>query len=66
MKACAENITALRFKLRMFGVPVIDSKAVLCDNESAVTTYSILDSTLNKKHTSIAYNSVMWMFRFII
>ena len=60
MKACIEHITALRFKLRMFGVPVIDSTKILCDNESVVKNSTILSSTLNKKHSSIAYHSVRW------
>ena len=60
MKACVEYITALRFKLRMFGVPVLEPTKVLCDNESVVKNSSILASTLNKKHSSIAYHSVRW------
>ena len=60
MKACIDHITALRFKVGMFGVPVLDSTKILCYNESVVNNYSIIDSTLNKKHTSIAYNSVTW------
>ena len=60
MKACMEHITALRFKLRMFGIPVIDSTKILCDNASVVKNSTILSSTLNKKHSSIAYHSVRW------
>ena len=60
MKACIEHITALRFKLRMFGVPIIDATKILCDNASVVKNSTILSSTLNKKHSSIAYHSVRW------
>ena len=60
MKACVEHITALRFKLRMFGIPIIDATKVLCDNGSVVKNSTILSSTLNKKHSSIAYHSVQW------
>ena len=60
MKACIEHITALRFKLRMFGVPIIDATKVLCDNGSVVKNSTILSSTLNKKHSSVAYHSVRW------
>ena len=60
MKVCVEHITALRFKLRMLGVPVTDPTKVLCDNESVVKNSSLLASTLNKKHSSIAYHSVRW------
>ena len=60
MKACIEHITALQFKLQMFGVPIIDATKVLCDNGSVVKNSIILSSTLNKKHSSIAYHSVRW------
>ena len=53
-------ITALRFKLRMFGVPLDGPTKVLCDNESVVKNSFLLSSTLNKKHSSIAYRSVRW------
>ena len=35
-KICVEHIVALRFKLRMFGVPLDGPAKVLCDNESVV------------------------------
>ena len=60
LKCCLEHITSLRFKLRMFGVPILESTKVFCDNESVVKNSSILSSTLNKKHSSIAYHSVRW------
>ena len=44
----------------MFGVPIIDSTKILCNNKSVVKDYSILASTLNKKYISIAYHSVRW------
>lgn len=59
-KCCVEHITALRFKLRMFGVPIDGPANVFCDNESVVKNSSMLASTLNKKHSSIAYHSVRW------
>ena len=60
MRVCVEHITALPFKLRMFGVTVDDPTTVLCDNLSIVRNSSILLSTLNKKHCSIAYHSTRW------
>lgn len=61
MKTCLESITHLRFKLRMFGVPLIDDPAhVFCDNESVVRNSTQIESTLNKKHNSIAYHYVRW------
>ena len=59
-KICVEYIAALRFKLRMFGVPVNDSTKVLCDNESVVKNCTLLESTLAKKHNAIAYHTVRW------
>lgn len=59
-KCCVEHITALRFKLRMFGVPVNEPTTMLCDNKSVVKNCTILSSTLNRKHSSIAYHSVRW------
>ena len=60
MKTCVESIHALRYKLRMFGVPVNDATRVLCDNESVVKNSSLLATTLNKKHSSIAYHATRW------
>ena len=60
MKSCVESITALRYKLRMFGVPVEEPTNVLCDNISVVNNSSKIESTLNKKHNSIAYHAVRW------
>ena len=58
MRVCLEHITGLRFKLRMFGVPITDLMTVLHDNLSVVRISSILSSTLNKEHSVIAYNLV--------
>ena len=33
---------------------------VLCDNKIAVNISSLLDSTLHKKHGSLAYHAVRW------
>ena len=60
LKICVEHIIALRYKLRMFGVPIDESAKVLCDNESVVRNSSRLESSLNKKHCALAYHSVRW------
>ena len=60
MKAYVEQITALRCKLWIFGVPVDESTKVLCGNDSVLKNLLILASTLYKKHSSIAYHSVIW------
>ena len=53
-----EHKTALSFKLCMFGIPVVDYTKVLRYNASVVNNSSILSSTLNKNHISIAYHFV--------
>lgn len=58
MKSCVNAIEALRFKLRMFGVPIDGPAYVYCDNESVVNNSSKVESTLNKKHNSVAYHYV--------
>jgi hypothetical protein len=63
MKHCIEDIEYLRFKLRMFGVPLSEEKPsayVWCDNESNVKNSSNVDSKLNKKHSAIAFNFTRW------
>jgi len=62
MKACIEACQHLRFKLRMFGVPMDEEHAtnIFCDSESVVNNSSKLESVLNKKHNSIAYHYTRW------
>jgi hypothetical protein len=56
MRIAVELIESLRYKLRMFGIPIDGPTNVYCDNE-AVTKNSIFpESTLKKKHNSIAYH----------
>ena len=63
MRHCIEDIEHIRFKLRMFGIPLSKeqpSTCVLCDNESLVKNSSNVESSLNKKHSSIAYHFTRW------
>ena len=53
MKTAVEQ---LRYKLRMFGIPIKGPTNVFCDNEAVFKNTSIPDSTLKKKHTSICYH----------
>jgi hypothetical protein len=64
-KTCIEVITGLRYKLRMFGIPVADESQcnpdhIFCDNETVTKNATLVESTLNKKHSSIAYHCVRW------
>jgi hypothetical protein len=58
MRIATEIIETLRYKLRMFGIPLEGTANVFCDNQSVVTTVSVPESTLKKKHNSIAYHRV--------
>ena len=58
LKIAIELIESLVYKLRMFGVPVEGEARVLCDNESVVNSSSYPDSSLKKKHCSVAYHKV--------
>jgi hypothetical protein len=56
MKNTVEMIEALRYKLRMFGVPIEGPTNVFCDNEAVCKNTTRPESTLTKKHHSIAYH----------
>ena len=59
LKHCIEDTEHLRFKLRMFGIPIEGNGEVthvLCDNKSVVTNASNVESLLNKKHSPIVYH----------
>ena len=60
MKTCSEAIIGLKFKLKMFGVPINTPANVLCDNESVVNNSTKLESKLHKKHSSVAYHATRW------
>ncbi len=54
MKNAVEMIEALRYKLRMFGVPIDGPTNVFCDNGAVCVNATKPESTLSKKHHSIA------------
>ena len=58
MRIAVELIESLRYKLRMFGIPLEGAANVLCDNQSVVTSSAVPESILKKKHNSIAYHQV--------
>ena len=53
-----ELIVALRYKLRMFGVPLDGPADIFCDNRGVVMNASKPQSTLQKKHNAINYHTV--------
>jgi len=58
MHVATEMIEALRYKLRMFGIPIDGPADVLCDNQSVVTNSSVPELQLSKKHNAICYHRV--------
>ena len=58
LRICMELIVALRYKLRMFGVPLDGPADVFCENCGVVMNVSKPESTLQKKHNAINYHAV--------
>jgi hypothetical protein len=58
LKIAVEMNEALRYKLRMMGIPIDGPTNCFCDNKSVVTNATIPQSTLQKKHNMIAYHKV--------
>ena len=56
MKTAIEQIEGLRYKLRMMGVPLDGPTSTFCDNESVFKNSTVPESTIKKKHCSIAYH----------
>ena len=56
LKNAIELIEGLRYKLRMMGVEIDGATNIYCDNEAVTKNCSIPESTLKKKHHSIAYH----------
>lgn len=58
LRLCVESVIALRFKLRMFGVPVEGPTSIFCDNASVVNCTASVEGRLSKKHMAICYHRV--------
>ncbi len=56
LKNAIELIKGLRYKLRMFGVPIEGPTNIYCDNEAVYKNSSTPESVLSKKQHSIAYH----------
>ncbi len=57
MRQAIELIKSLRYKLRMFGIPVNNPADLFDDNELVFKNISIPTSILSKKQHSISYHS---------
>ena len=55
----ATEMIGLRYKLRMFGVPLDGPANVFGDNQFGINNASIPESPLKKKHVAICYHRVM-------
>jgi hypothetical protein len=58
LKIAVEMNEALRYKLRMMGIPIVGETNCFCDNQSVVTNSIVPQSTLTKKHNFVAYHKV--------
>ena len=58
MKQAMEYVRGLRYKLRMFGIPVDEPAFVYGDNQSVLVNTTMPQSTLNKKMHSCAYHFI--------
>ena len=56
MKNAVDIIEVLRYKLRMFGVPINGSTIFFCRNGEVCVNTTRPESMLSKKHHSIAYH----------
>ena len=58
LRIVVDQLEALRYKLRMFGVRIERESNIYCDNQTVVKNTSLPESTLNKKHNAICYHRV--------
>ena len=59
MRLAVDMIKALKYKLWMFGIGILDDEAkIYGDNNAVILNASVPESTLKKKHHSINYNYV--------
>ena len=58
LRTAVERIKALRYKLRMFGIPIEGATKVLGDNKSVIDSASKVEARLTKKHNAICFHVV--------
>ncbi len=58
MRIATDLVEGLRYKIRMFGVPLDGPANVVTDNLAVVQNSTIPSSTIKKKHNSICYHRV--------
>jgi hypothetical protein len=58
MRTAIEKVRALRYKLRMFGIPLEEPTYMLGDNKSVIDSASKVEARLHKKHNAICFHAV--------
>ena len=59
MRLAVDMIRALKYKLWMFGIEIMENETkIFGDNNAVILNTSVPESTLKKKHHSINYNYV--------
>jgi hypothetical protein len=58
MRLAKEMISALRIKLKCFGIPITGPTNVFCDNNAVILNVSNPESTLTRKHNAINYHII--------
>ena len=58
LRIATELVISIRYKLRMFGIPIQGEANMFCDNEAVYRNSSFAESTLKKKHNSICFHRV--------
>jgi hypothetical protein len=58
LQTARDLIISMRYKLRMFGIPIDGPAQVYCDNQGVVKNTSNPESVLSKKHNAINYHAV--------
>lgn len=65
MRLSFEMIKSMKYKMRMFGIPIEGPARVYGDNNAVILNSSSPESTLKKKHHSINYHYVRECSRLI-
>jgi hypothetical protein len=58
LRTARDLVVALRYKLRMLGIPLTGPACVFCDNQGVVKNTCVPESVLSKKHTAVNYHAV--------
>ncbi len=59
MHIAADLIEGLRYKLRMFGVPIDGPENVLSDNMAVTENFTIPTYTIKTTHNSLCYHQLL-------